>query len=43
MTQSIQIPIYESLRDEELEHIGSVVRDAVLSLSAVGTPAMRAS
>jgi perosamine synthetase len=43
MTQAIQIPIYESLLDEELERVGSVVKDAILSLSAVGTPAMRAS
>ena len=43
MTQTIQIPIYESLLDEELERVGSVVKDAILSLRAVGTPAMRAS
>jgi len=42
-TQTIQIPIYESLRDHELARVGTVVKDAVLSLRPVGTHAMRAS
>jgi len=42
-TRTIQIPVYESLTDEELARVGAVVKDAVLSLKAVGTPAMRES
>ena len=37
-TQTIQIPVYESLTDEHLERVASVVRDVVLTIGT-GLPA----
>jgi dTDP-4-amino-4,6-dideoxygalactose transaminase len=42
-TETIQIPVYESLKETELERVGSVVREAVMSVGALGTHAMRES
>jgi dTDP-4-amino-4,6-dideoxygalactose transaminase len=42
-TQAIQIPVYESLTDPELDRVAAVVRDAVESVTMADTPLAGAS
>ncbi len=41
MKRTVQIPVYESLTDDQLEHVASVVKSAVASLAAHDVPAVR--
>ena len=36
---AVQVPVYESLQDEEVERVGRLVREQVLKLSRAGAPA----
>lgn len=42
-SKTIQIPVYEALEDAHVDRVAAVVRDAVLSLEAVGAAAVRQS
>ena len=42
-TATIQVPIYESLTDGQLQHVAAVLRDAVVSVEAQPATAVRAS
>ena len=36
---AVQVPVYESLQDREIERVGRLVRDQVVRLSAGASPA----
>jgi perosamine synthetase len=42
-TSTIQVPIYESLTDAQLQHVAGVLRDAVVSMETQPAAAVRAS
>jgi len=42
-TETVQIPVYESLTDEQLDRVADVTRDAILAQTSRAPAAMRAS